>query len=305
MKSTAMKRIVWSIDAFENPDHHRNALFLLGSLSRATQAEILPVHVLGHPFADPKGASDFEEAYKALAEKRMSELSKTSDIATMEAGRVLINRESSIRSSVERLLEHARTVSADAIVVATHSRTGLQRMLMGSFAETLLLKSEIPVITVNPQSRIREKVQNILFPTTFDPRFRPGFEKAAALTRALDAKLTLIYKEPYVPLAYTSPLVQQHLERETAERKSRAKEWAIWAAQFGAPVITHYDERPGNVACAIEEFAEVNDIDMVAMVSEAEPLTGTLTGSTCRQVVRSALCPVWVIHSDVEVRDSK
>lgn len=46
------------------------------------------------------------------------------------------------------ILEAAREVGADMIVMGTHGRTGLGRLLMGSVAEEVLRKAPCPVMTV-------------------------------------------------------------------------------------------------------------------------------------------------------------
>jgi nucleotide-binding universal stress UspA family protein len=46
------------------------------------------------------------------------------------------------------ILETARDVEADMIVMGTHGRSGLTRLLMGSVAEEVLRKATCPVMTV-------------------------------------------------------------------------------------------------------------------------------------------------------------
>jgi nucleotide-binding universal stress UspA family protein len=47
-----------------------------------------------------------------------------------------------------RVLEEAKRVQADAIVVGTHGRTGVGRILMGSVAAEVLKQASIPVVLV-------------------------------------------------------------------------------------------------------------------------------------------------------------
>ncbi len=49
---------------------------------------------------------------------------------------------------VEEILRVASEVSADLIVMGTHGRTGLARLLMGSVAEQVVRKARCPVLTV-------------------------------------------------------------------------------------------------------------------------------------------------------------
>lgn len=50
------------------------------------------------------------------------------------------------------ILDAARELGADAIVVGTHGRTGLSHLLLGSVAEKVVRLASIPVITVRYQS---------------------------------------------------------------------------------------------------------------------------------------------------------
>ena len=49
------------------------------------------------------------------------------------------------------ILRQANETKADVIVMGTHGRTGISRLLMGSVAEVVVRKSSCPVLTVkNP-----------------------------------------------------------------------------------------------------------------------------------------------------------
>lgn len=48
----------------------------------------------------------------------------------------------------EEVVDQARKVGADLIVMGTHGRTGLEKMLVGSTAEKVVRSSPVPVLTV-------------------------------------------------------------------------------------------------------------------------------------------------------------
>jgi nucleotide-binding universal stress UspA family protein len=50
------------------------------------------------------------------------------------------------------ILEAARAVRADLIVMGTHGRTGIARLLLGSVAEAVLRRATCPVLTVRGAS---------------------------------------------------------------------------------------------------------------------------------------------------------
>jgi nucleotide-binding universal stress UspA family protein len=51
-------------------------------------------------------------------------------------------------NAVDLILEVAEEASADLIVMGTHGRSGLGRLLMGSVAEQVVRKAPCPVLTV-------------------------------------------------------------------------------------------------------------------------------------------------------------
>lgn len=58
--------------------------------------------------------------------------------------------EGSVRegSPAEVILQYARENAIDLIVMGTHGRRGLNRLLLGSVAEEVVRRSEVPVLTV-------------------------------------------------------------------------------------------------------------------------------------------------------------
>lgn len=51
-------------------------------------------------------------------------------------------------STADGILNCCKEFKADLIVIGTHSRSGIDRLLMGSVAETVVRKSHVPVLVV-------------------------------------------------------------------------------------------------------------------------------------------------------------
>jgi nucleotide-binding universal stress UspA family protein len=64
--------------------------------------------------------------------------------------------EAEVRSgdAVAEIIDYAEVVNADLIVMATHGRSGLSHMLMGSTAEQVIRKALCPVLTLKHPMRI-------------------------------------------------------------------------------------------------------------------------------------------------------
>lgn len=55
--------------------------------------------------------------------------------------------------AVGHIVRTARELPADIIVMGTHGRTGLKRLLLGSVAEGVLRKAPCPVLSVKPSAK--------------------------------------------------------------------------------------------------------------------------------------------------------
>jgi nucleotide-binding universal stress UspA family protein len=51
---------------------------------------------------------------------------------------------------VEKILEQAKNLDVDLIALATHARSGLERLIAGSVAEGVLRKSPVSVLLQKP-----------------------------------------------------------------------------------------------------------------------------------------------------------
>jgi nucleotide-binding universal stress UspA family protein len=302
MQSRPLKKILWAIDAFDRPETQEGVIQTLKAMSQRTQCEILPLFALSPAQArvSPAYVPLWGDAFKALAEKRMAELLQKSDLPRLSAPEILIEKsDPSLRTSVERVLKKAGERGCDAIAVATHARKGLNRFLLGSFAETLILQSHIPVLAVNPGAHAPQVISKILYPTEFNQAARDEFEHVVRLGLELGAKVTLYYKEP--PLggdpSMVAPVSFDYLEQQAEVRKEVAQTWVSWAAGLGAKVTAEFDNQPGNVVDALTDYAATEKFDLIAMVSQASRVTAVMLGSVSRQVLRQAPCPVWVQHS--------
>lgn len=122
----------------------RYALDLARSLARDHKARLVVLHVLPRPQAVPYDelplipppAPDFEGTYAKLREWAPPEPRLTTEHLA-EVG---------YADSV--ILSTAEDLKADLIVMGTHGRTGLGRLLLGSVAEQVLRRATCPVLTV-------------------------------------------------------------------------------------------------------------------------------------------------------------
>jgi len=94
------------------------------------------------------------------------------------------------------ILGVAGTKNIDLIVVGTHGRTGLGRVLVGSVAETIFREAPCPVLTVGPRlmgdPKWSLKIREVLFATDLTPSSEAALPYAISLAQENRARLIIL-----------------------------------------------------------------------------------------------------------------
>jgi nucleotide-binding universal stress UspA family protein len=113
------------------------------SLARDTGATLLIVHVEEPPMAYGGG-----ELYVPPVEDTRDELLRTLHQVIPLDPRVAFEQKLLVGDPASAIVAAAEKENVDLIVMGTHGRTGLTRLLMGSVAEAVVRKAKCPVLTV-------------------------------------------------------------------------------------------------------------------------------------------------------------
>jgi nucleotide-binding universal stress UspA family protein len=121
----------------------KTALELATSLARDRGAKLLIAHVEEPPIAYGGGELYYgiEEPDREQLRKMLSEVLPTDPSVAYEHKLV-------VGSPATAIVYLAEKEGAEMIVMPTHGRTGLMRVLMGSVAEEVVRKAKCPVLTV-------------------------------------------------------------------------------------------------------------------------------------------------------------
>jgi universal stress protein A len=119
------------------------ALEMAASLARDRGASLVIVHVEEPPMAYGGG-----EFYYGIEEPNRDELKRMLSEVIPSDPTIKYEHRLMIGSPATAIVEMARRENVDLIVMATHGRTGLTRMLMGSVAEEIVRRAECPVLVV-------------------------------------------------------------------------------------------------------------------------------------------------------------
>ena len=194
----------------------------------------------------------------------------------------------------------------DLIVVGTHGRTGLGKLLLGSVAEDILRHAPCPVLTVGPRVSGRAKLpafgnrstdlapieldlRQILFATNFVRSAARLAQEAVALADEFHARLTLLHvMEDYSRLGSQPEAIADGLRRlkELIPPKTEL--------QYIPETLLDFGHAPDRILKAAAE----READMIVLGARAWSDVGSthLPWSVAPHVIAQAHCPVLTIR---------
>jgi nucleotide-binding universal stress UspA family protein len=122
------------------------------ALAKRFGAKLSLLHVIEPPDLPGVGTIPPELAHKLLdiqerdAQRRLAAL-----LPQAEAAQVKVVSHVVIGSPYRKILETAAAENVGVIVMATHGRTGVSHLMMGSVAERIVRMATCPVLTLRPK----------------------------------------------------------------------------------------------------------------------------------------------------------
>jgi nucleotide-binding universal stress UspA family protein len=200
----------------------------------------------------------------------------------------------------------------DLVVVGTHGRTGLGKLLLGSVAEDILRHAPCPVLTVGPKVSGRAKLpvsahghdvfsrdlvpielelRQIVFATNFAHDSLRIAQAAVSLAREFRARLTLLHViEDYSQLGRRPDLIEDKVCRLQSLVPNDA------ALQYPPETVLEF----GSAAERILKVASDREADMIVLGARASAQAASthLSWSTAHYVIAQAHCPVLTVRAE-------
>jgi nucleotide-binding universal stress UspA family protein len=280
-------------------------------LARKLGARLHALHVPFIPFpATPSdlthlaGAEPYE-AGRRKAEAQLEELLRAEDWRTLRVRRTV-----TLGLVEDEILKAAEGTTL--IVMGTHGRTGIARAMLGSVTEKVVRMAPCPVLTVkHPEIRVElpwgvtlagrrrladmPRLQSILVPLDRSTLAERILAEVRELARPLEAMITLLRVIP----PYLTPSME-------SQEKESARDWAEVEAYLqekrqalqAAGVSVNSMVRTGDPAHQILEYAEANEIDVIAIATHGRSgLSRWLLGSVADKVLRGSDIPILLFRA--------
>lgn len=291
-----IKRVIWSIDPFESGLPIDPATIKDISLwAEEKRIEIEPVYVFS-----PVTMTEMLATEKI--EKQIASTLSACNILT-KAPKAILNPMHTTASSVTCLLDHAEKTGAGLIMVSSHGRRGVPRMIFGSFAETLLSMSRFPILFLNQRTRLENaSINKTLWATDFSKPCETAYHAFLSSSNGI-AKEILLFHDVSLPIemqTYFSrwdvgiPSIDDLWIESRFLAKDQADEWLKWAGSRGIRGDKIVNYKHDDITTDILSAARDNGAGLIVMASDASPFASVLFGSQARNVFRSGELPVWI-----------
>ena len=129
------------------------ALPYAAAIARAAKAKVICIHVVepivpavGYTgLAEPMPIADMSEQLEDSAERELPRLIDCEDLHGLDIEEVIVHGD-----AAAEIVRVAAEHEVDLIVISSHGRTGLGRMIFGSTAEAVVRHASCPVLVVKP-----------------------------------------------------------------------------------------------------------------------------------------------------------
>jgi len=194
-----------------------------------------------------------------------------------------------------RLSALADKLEVDLIVVRTHGRRGISKLLRGSTAEEIIRSATRTVLTVGPCVSSGPDFQRILLVTDFSTAATRAVSVAFSLARAYHASLYFLHVNDWnvnEPPVEAKPKTLEFVSEQTRRRGLNAVAGEV-IVKFGPRVET------------ILDVATDREVDLIIMEERGGSKTMTrfathLPGPSTYQVISEARCPVLTVNAATE-----
>ncbi len=196
----------------------------------------------------------------------------------------------------------AEEKDADLVVSATHGRSGLKRLVLGSVTERLMRTLPCPLLVVrSPEQNLAASMnkeirfQRILVGCDFSPDSDLTFQYGLSLAQEFQSEVHLahvieppVYKDLLRPTLEEKEGFQQDLRKKLNEKLTGMvpEEVHNWCTSKTTLLAGQPHEE-------LTKYAVVHNVDLIVLGVRGHSLVETLfVGSTTDRVVREAPCPV-------------
>jgi nucleotide-binding universal stress UspA family protein len=278
------------------------------AIARCYGAKFYLAHVvssLGFTLAGPEAIAAAEEAVCRDATQLEDDLVRSGALSGLQHQVVI--RQGEVLPELDAIIRQERI---DAVIIGTHGRHGMGKLLLGSVAEEIFRHANCPVLTVGPGAYARPRIEThrsnrtFLFATDFGEASVDALSYAISFANQFEARLVLLSVIPQLPVPEdlhrcTASGLTQMQEKARTSRLQQLEELTHNVALEVTPEFRVEFESLSSVSEPIVEVAATLGVDLIVMGLHRSSHIGTACHTprtTAYEVVCRAACPVLTVR---------
>lgn len=282
-------KILWSFDPFgQNKDLHVFGKNILTNLFGAKDS-IEAVYVASNSEAELATAFHIpaSKRYSSYPKGLMKEEIKGMNLKKVKS-EVLVEKSLSLTSVVKNIVEYSKKKNIDLILIATNTKKILPKMVLGSFAETLVHMSVCDLLIYHQKTKFQMRTpKNLLYAHDFSSKGSIGLERAIVYAKKWNATLTIVY----IPVPEVG--MELHTFKDSVQKRVQKIEKALENQKVKGKVHLEYDVKP--ITETILNVASKTNADLIAVAAQSSKLAALIGGSITRQILRESSLPTLVL----------
>jgi nucleotide-binding universal stress UspA family protein len=278
-----------------------------GRLAQLLDSSVDLVHIENTDLSAARN-SRTEPLIKQYFDQKKAELNKLTKTIEAPTQTFFVNGD-----PVEKLVSMGAKRSHEMIVIGTHGRQGIGRLLLGSVAEEVIRNAHIPVMTLGPEAQskhsqlLHKRPLTVLIPTALTPNSINAEDYGAKLAKKIGAKLILFHSvhetlHPVLQTAFSVPYASPELQDLRSEVTARAKKALTKTAtrlkRFGIEPTILIDDQKISSSDGVLSAVGKNSASLIVMGTHGRKLLASaFFGKTAREVILKSPVPVITVRS--------
>jgi nucleotide-binding universal stress UspA family protein len=305
--NTPSSSILLSIDPYQKGRKLMNrSIGIIKTLGKGLSTNVQPVYVAEKSRlsrlkrALSRDSDNFEERTK----EKINKMLKASKKSGIEKAEILFDDERNRQKDARIVATFGKNHGDMMIVAATGAQPGIRSIFDESFTENLVSQANIPVVTVNPLTKIPPKIKKIVFTSDFSAESSRAFAKICELAKKLNAEVILysvlkqyLYLDDISSFNVSTTVEGYNwIDFERKPIHSLAGVYLNRARRMGVKAKFYCEEDNISVPRAVMHYAHKVNADMIALAAKSNSRMAHTFGTVTQRLIRRADLPVWVYN---------
>lgn len=264
------------------------ALKIAARLAKQLHARLHVLYTVTPQLYVSETAALSAELHKAEIERGQEELhdylSRIPEVHTIRHEEIVLSGQPA--GAIAELVEMK---GIDLVVMGSHGRSGLEKMVLGSVAEATIRQLHRPVLVVGPRSvRHRDSLKSIVLATDLPSGSLRAAQYATSIARQVQAELTVVHVLPEKANVMPEFNLAEKAAKELRQLIPRDPE-----------LVKHvqFEIADGNPAEQILRIAKHGKAGLIVMgAKESSALADHAPWATLSKVIQESHCPVLVVQ---------